>query len=313
MHSKELIDVAFSRAREQADKADTPKGKELARVKTASEIIKQKLENEKNSIPMVSKMGEFSKEVYSCMVDMDELRKALGHLTQTKFLIEKFSRKYLKMINRERDRRRLSQFRKSFYGRAVSVLKNIDNSLDIVFEAKKKVRELPNVKEEMKTVIFAGYPNVGKTTLLSALTESKPEIANYPFTTKGINVGYAKRGYEEIQMIDTPGLLDRKLSERNRIEMQAIHALTFLGNLAVFIIDPTKSCGYDLEEQIHLLKEIKRQLRIRLFIVINKTDIASEEEIRQAEDKVKELDLKYVLFGKNDKKEKLEKELMERL
>ncbi|MCD6542320.1 MAG: 50S ribosome-binding GTPase, partial [Thermoplasmata archaeon] len=79
---------------------------------------------------------------------------------------------------------------------------------------------------------------------------------------------------ERYQIIDTPGLLDRPLEKRNKIELQAIAALKHLADLIIFILDPTETCGYGLKEQMNLLKSIKKEFSgIPIIVVENKSDL----------------------------------------
>ena len=45
------------------------------------------------------------------------------------------------------------------------------------------MKDYPTIKTSLFTVAICGFPNVGKTTLLSKMTPSEPEISNYSFTT----------------------------------------------------------------------------------------------------------------------------------
>ena len=63
-------------------------------------------------------------------------------------------------------------------------------------------------------------------------------------------------------MIDTPGILDHPLEERNTIEMLSVTALAHLRSAVLFVVDPSGSCGYTLQQQADLFHSIKvRQLR----------------------------------------------------
>jgi len=80
-------------------------------------------------------------------------------------------------------------------------------------------------------------------------------------------------------MVDTPGLLDRPMTERNQIEMQAIAALENVGDLVLFLIDPSESSEMSLQDQRHLLGEVTELLADRpLLRVYSKSDLHEENE-----------------------------------
>ena len=80
-------------------------------------------------------------------------------------------------------------------------------------------------------------------------------------------------------MVDTPGLLDRPMDERNQIEMQAIAALEHLGDVLLFLIDRSSESTTPISEQERLLMEVRGLLSDRrVLLVSSKSDITEEED-----------------------------------
>jgi nucleolar GTP-binding protein len=93
-------------------------------------------------------------------------------------------------------------------------------------------------------------------------------------------------GNERYQVMDTPGLLDRPMSERNAIELQAISALKHLKAVVLFIIDPTETCGYEVKDQVNMLNEVKQQFPLPLLVVANKSDLPQFRDLDIADMKM---------------------------
>ncbi|ACJ15841.1 predicted GTPase [Thermococcus onnurineus NA1] len=296
----ELIDKAFRRA-EKAASAFTPKGnrvmkarqREELRVRTVSNVVRDNLRKILDRTPGVSTLPKFYQDLVDTLVDRDQFHRSLAHVNWAIKTIRNLEQRYVEKIRYSREPEEIAKLRRQFYGRVADVIKEIGDDLEYLNQARNVLKDLPVVDLELPTVVIAGHPNVGKSTLLRALTNAKPEVASYPFTTKGINVGQFEEHYLKYQVIDTPGLLDRPLSERNEIERQAILALKHLGRVIVYIFDPSEYCGFPIEEQMHLFEEIYEEFKDFPFIVVlNKVDIADEEKIRQVEEFVKSKGLK---------------------
>lgn len=82
-------------------------------------------------------------------------------------------------------------------------------------------------------------------------------------------------------MIDTPGILDRPLEQRNIIEMQAITALAHLHCAVLYFVDISEQCGFTIEQQVALFESIRPLfLNKQLILVANKVDVVRMEELK---------------------------------
>ena len=71
--------------------------------------------------------------------------------------------------------------------------------------------EIMTLRLELKTIAdvgLVGYPNVGKSSILSAVTSAKPRVGNYHFTTITPNLGIVRRYGQDIVLADIPGLIE---------------------------------------------------------------------------------------------------------
>jgi len=276
---QKYLDMAYNNGLAQAEsvRKDTTnpnrlfrsKRIEQARVEAVGKSLANSLGTVGKSFPRFDALAPFYQELVRCTVEYDQLKKSLGALNWAKHQIEALTEKYVQDIGRTMKVEQINRVRASYSGRVSSVLKQIKDNLVYLEEARKVMKRYPALKTSVKTVVIAGMPNVGKSTLLAQLTGSKPQVASYPFTTQRLNFGYDEEGN---QYVDTPGLLDRPLEKRNKIERQAILALKHLANLVVFVIDPTEACGYPVPDQRELLDGVRKMFDVPLIVVSNKAD-----------------------------------------
>ena len=109
---------------------------------------------------------------------------------------------------------------------------------------------------------------------MNKITRAEVDVQPYAFTTKSLYVGHTDHNYLRWQIIDTPGILDHSLEERNVIEMQAITALAHLRACILYFLDLSEQCGHVIEDQIKLFESIKPLFNNKpLLLVANKCDI----------------------------------------
>jgi GTPase len=125
---------------------------------------------------------------------------------------------------------------------------------------------------------LVGFPNAGKSTLLSVVSAAKPEIANYPFTTLKPNLGIVKyRDYRSYVMADIPGIIENAHKGKGL-------GLRFLrhierNSLLLFMV-PADSDDIKKEYEV-LLNELKlynpELLHKDKILAISKSDMLDEE------------------------------------
>uniref|UniRef100_A0A803LIJ7 Nucleolar GTP-binding protein 1 n=1 Tax=Chenopodium quinoa TaxID=63459 RepID=A0A803LIJ7_CHEQI len=151
--------------------------------------------------------------------------------------------------------------------------KAVDDLLDIA----KTLRAMPVVDLETPTLSLVGAPNVGKSSLVRILSTGKPEICNYPFTTRGILMGHIVVNYQRFQVTDTPGVLKRLDEERNNLEKLTLAVLTHLPTAVLYVHDLTGECGTSASDQFTTYMEIRERFSNHLWIdVVSKCDILPE-------------------------------------
>ncbi len=271
--AEELLDKAFGRASKVTGR--TKKEKTINKLSTVSNVLRDYFNKIIRSHPSYDNLPDFYKEMVDVAVGLRKIKKALAALDWANSMTQKIITKSIREVKAGKNP---EQVLKSAYGRIASIIEQIDPELRFLNEAKKILREIPSLTDD-PTLVVAGYPNVGKSSFVSRISSVKPEIASYPFTTKKIYVGYTEIDGVRIQVIDTPGLLDRPIHKRNEIEKRAILCLKHLANCILFIIDPTETCGYLIENQLALLEEVKENFEVPVIAAYSKADMHDKRDL----------------------------------
>jgi len=296
---QELLDIAFKKAsntrirvNKRASDMSKAKKKESARITMVTDVLIKKITQMVQTFPTFDNLHPFYLDLIKTLVDLNELKDALASLSGTMTVLKQLHREYFYRIQGALSPVMAGDERKAFYGRVSSIIKRLEERLDYLIAQRIAFKKLPTVSTEYFTIVVAGYPNVGKSSLVRAISTATPEVAPYPFTTRKIIVGHRllkpeDPKSEKIQILDTPGLLDRPLSERNQIELKAIAALKHLAQVIVFMIDPSETCGYFAQNQTHLLKELLPIFPgIPILINLNKMDLARPEQVQWVKNEV---------------------------
>lgn len=267
----EVLDRALRRAAAKMREKTQKKRASEDFVRAAYLSVHDKLVSVIQSFPEMDNLPRFYQDLFEVLWGIDRLRKALGAVGWAARWAKDHRGGLAKDVrfSREED---ATASRKKAVARLASVVHQIDDQLIFLNEVRNVMRKLP-VIDDVFTVVVAGFPNVGKSSFIRRVSSAEPEIASYPFTTKGVIIGHRYEKREKIQMIDTPGLLDRPAEERNAIEKQAISAIINTADILLYILDPSAYCGFPLDDQMRLLDEIRELVSVPVLVVVNKADV----------------------------------------
>ncbi len=267
--SEELIDKAFSRAA-RAGRAKDGTDAQQSMLLTAANIISDNLQNVVTAWPDFDRLDPFYYGLADAIVDADELRQHLNELSWASQKATDIRYEYEPRL--QGDRETAIKFRKQAFARIADVVEEIEDDLLAVADAREKLRDLPDIRPDQPTIVVAGYPNVGKSSFVNAVTRASNAEASYPFTTTQIHVGHVEQNHIRYQLVDTPGLLDRPPEDRNDSESQAVSALEHAADAVLVVLDPTGECGYPLDVQRALRDDIEQRFDVPVLTVYNKMD-----------------------------------------
>jgi len=285
LSADEILDKAFRKASkvdyEGRTRIDTVRETNISKLKSVSDTIVSTMGKYVKAFPSIDRQSPFYAELIDITIGRDKLKKSLGAMDWCRGSVARIAKAATKDIAVARHIPRIDEIRRSTYGRISSLVKQVNKELALLAKARNTMKKFPAINPDDPTIVVAGSPNVGKSQLVARISTAKPKIAVYPFTTQEISVGTFEKKYFRYQVIDTPGLLDRDLSERNAFELRGILALKHLADVILFIFDPTETCGYPMTEQENLLQMIKKEFSPTPVVEVeNKSDMTKTKSDR---------------------------------
>lgn len=148
-----------------------------------------------------------------------------------------------------------------------------------------EVTDEHSVTLELKTIAdvgLVGYPNVGKSTLLSVISSAKPKVANYHFTTLTPNLGVVKRYDGAFVVADIPGLIEGA-GDGVGLGTEFLRHVDRT-RLIVHVVDISGSEGRDpiadyRTINAELKKYDKRLASLPQIVALNKADLLYDDEV----------------------------------
>ncbi|CAJ0936219.1 unnamed protein product, partial [Mesorhabditis belari] len=250
------------------------------KIKFLQQTLHDKLTEIINQFPKLEEIHPFYADLMNILYDRDHYKIALGQMNTARHLIDGIAREYVRLMKYGDSLYRCKMLKRAALGRMVKLLRRQKSSFEYLEQVRQHLSRLPSIDPNTRTLILCGFPNVGKSSFINKVTRADVEVQPYAFTTKALYVGHLDYKFLRWQVIDTPGILDHPLEDRNTIEMQAVTALAHLKAAVLFIMDVSEQCDRSIEEQVHLFESIKPLFANKpVLIGLNKVDVRRRADL----------------------------------
>ena len=250
----------------------------MRKVKFAQDAFDEKFQHILDEFPRLESVHPFYGDLMNVLYDRDHYKLALAQINTARHLVQQVAKDYVRLLKFGDSLYRCKQLKRAALGRMATIMRRQKDSLAYLEQVRQHLARLPSIDPNTRTLLVCGYPNVGKSSFLNSLTRADVEVQPYAFTTKSLFVGHTDYKYLRWQIIDTPGILDHPLEDRNTIEMQSITALAHLRACILYFVDLSEHCGYSVSDQLGLYQSIRPLFANKpTMLVISKTDVLSLE------------------------------------
>ncbi|EGD82672.1 GTP binding protein 4 [Salpingoeca rosetta] len=251
----------------------------VRKVKFTAQSFHDKLDTIITEFPKLDDVHPFYADLMNVLYDKDHYKIALGQINSAKHMIDNLAKDYVRLLKYGDSLYRCKQLKRAALGRMATLMRKHKSSLEYLEQVRQHLSRLPSIDPNTRTLLVTGFPNVGKSSFVNKVTRADVEVQPYAFTTKSLFVGHTDYQYLRWQVIDTPGILDHPLEQRNTIEMQAITALAHLRACVLYVMDLSQQCGFTVEQQFSLFENIKPLFAKKpLAIIVNKADTMKIED-----------------------------------
>jgi len=287
--AKDFIDIVLSKTQRKTPTVIHPsyaisriRAFYMRKVKYTQQNYHDKLTTIITEFPKLEDIHPFYADLMNVLYDRDHFKLALGQINTVRHMVDNIAKDYVRLLKYGDSLYRCKQLKKAALGRMCTIMKRQAPNLAYLEQVRQHLSRLPSIDPNTRTILITGFPNVGKSSFINKITRADVEVQPYAFTTKSLFVGHTDYQYLRWQVVDTPGILDHPLEERNTIEMQAITALAHLRAVVLYIMDVSEQCGNTVEAQFALFNNIRPLFANKpLIVVVNKIDVQKIEDLSE--------------------------------
>mmetsp|Transcript_71202 Transcript_71202/g.113184 ORF Transcript_71202/g.113184 Transcript_71202/m.113184 type:complete len:687 (+) Transcript_71202:84-2144(+) len=256
----------------------------MRKIKFTQQNVCERLSKILSDFPKLDSIHPFYSDLMNVLYDRDHYKIALSQLNIANKLISNISNDYIKLLKYGDSLYRCKQLKRAALGRMMKILRQQKSSLLYLEQVRQHMSRLPCIDPYAPTLLLLGFPSTGKSSFMNKITNAKVEVAAYPFTTKSLYVGHSDYNYVRYQIIDSPGILDRPLSQRNTIEMQTITALAHLNCCILYFVDLAPHSNYSIAQQCKLFQSLQPLFHHKPIVTVcNKCDLRPFEQLSNSE------------------------------
>ncbi len=276
-------------------KSRYPKGgrslidRELARLQATYDIAIAKTDFIRSLVRLVDGLHPFYWRLIEIDFDRRKIHESIRCVSRARKIASQLYEKYRVLILASGDRRELLRVSSEARGRILSPFKKCRRAFEYLRNLVVFIQHLPAINVNLPTIIVAGPPSTGKSTLVKNVSRAQTRVASYPFTTTKIHIGHFELERPDgrkvkIQIIDTPGLLDRPIEEMNPVERRAVAALQELEGILLYLVDVSPDAYMDIPRQFRLLTMIINNYSRgkKIVLGVNKIDVADAASLEEA-------------------------------
>ncbi|CAJ0940529.1 unnamed protein product [Ranitomeya imitator] len=257
----------------------------MRKVKFTQQNYHDRLSQILTDFPKLDDVHPFYADLMNVLYDKDHYKLALGQINIAKNLVDNVAKDYVRLMKYGDSLYRCKQLKRAALGRMCTIIKRQKQSLEYLEQVRQHLSRLPSIDPNTRTLLLSAATQMSGNPASSIRADV--EVQPYAFTTKSLFVGHMDYKYLRWQVVDTPGILDHPLEDRNTIEMQAITALAHLRAAVLYVMDVSEQCGHTIEQQLELFSNIRPLFSNKpLIIVLNKCDVKRVSELEEQQQKI---------------------------